>query len=73
MFEFDLVPGDVVVQLLDGNRTEIIELVRRTYLAHDAGQTINPDSYFLRFPEKPDARIIEAPTSGDCRTASPNL
>ncbi len=62
MFEFDLVPGPVVHEVLAGNRHAVLDLVRRTYLAHEAGESVNPDSYFLRFPEKPDARIIALPS-----------
>jgi hypothetical protein len=29
-----------------------------TYLPHDEGKIVNSESYFLRFPHKPDARII---------------
>lgn len=38
-----------------------MDIVRETYLAHHAGNTVNPGSYFLRFPEKPEARIIALP------------
>ena len=37
------------------------ELVRRAYLLHGEGRTVNPSSAFLRFPEKPDSRIITKP------------
>jgi ornithine cyclodeaminase len=62
MFEFDLVPGPVVHEILAGNRPTVLDRVRQTYLDHEAGQSVNPDSYFLRFPEKPDARIIALPS-----------
>jgi ornithine cyclodeaminase len=39
----------------------VVALVRDTYLLHHAGATINPDSYFLRFPDRPTARIIALP------------
>ncbi|GAA2084267.1 2,3-diaminopropionate biosynthesis protein SbnB [Streptomyces albiaxialis] len=61
MFEFSVITGTTARAVIDRTRPEIIEEVRRTYLTHDAGDSVNPDSYFLRFPEKPDARIIALP------------
>jgi ornithine cyclodeaminase len=59
--DFVVVPGKAVTALLDGRETEIVDLVRSAYLAHEDGRTVNPDSYFLRFPAKPEARIIALP------------
>jgi ornithine cyclodeaminase len=61
MFDFTMVPGPVVHEILREDRAAVIDVVRRTYLRHRAGETVNPDSHFLRFPEKPDARIIALP------------
>ncbi|MDY7090578.1 MAG: 2,3-diaminopropionate biosynthesis protein SbnB [Actinomycetota bacterium] len=61
MFSFDVVPGKVVKDLLDGSLTDVVEVVEDAYRRHDAGGTVNPDSYFLRFPDKPEARIIALP------------
>jgi hypothetical protein len=36
-------------------------LSRTAYRLHDSGSTLNPDSYFLRYPANPDARIIALP------------
>ncbi len=41
--------------------SEIVKAVRRAYELHAIAQTVNPDSYFLKFPEKPSARIIALP------------
>lgn len=61
MFDFDLVSGPAVQAILDADRSRVVDIVRHTYLAHHAGDTVNPDSYFLLFPDKPDARIITLP------------
>jgi ornithine cyclodeaminase len=40
-----------------------VELVKATYRLHSAGDSVNPPSYFLRFPDRPSARIIALPAS----------
>ncbi|GAA2677498.1 MULTISPECIES: 2,3-diaminopropionate biosynthesis protein SbnB [Actinosynnema] len=61
MFSFEVVPGKVVKDVLDTSVLDVVAVVEDAYLRHDEGRTVNPDSYFLRFPEKPDARIIALP------------
>ncbi|MDQ3090274.1 MAG: 2,3-diaminopropionate biosynthesis protein SbnB [Actinomycetota bacterium] len=61
MFAFDVIAGTVVKDVLDDSAEQVVELVEDAYLRHDDGRTVNPDSYFLRFPDKPDARIIALP------------
>ncbi len=58
---FHVIGGQAVRAILQDCRDEIVALVRRVYLAHHDRRTINPDSYFLRFPDKPSARIIALP------------
>jgi ornithine cyclodeaminase len=43
------------------NRNAVADAVEMAYRLHDLGQTVNPDSYFLRFPDRPNARIIALP------------
>ncbi|MFF7533223.1 2,3-diaminopropionate biosynthesis protein SbnB [Streptomyces bobili] len=61
VFEFSVVGGTTAREVIARSRPEIVREVRSTYLAHDDGDSVNPDSYFLRFPDKPDARIIALP------------
>ena len=49
--------------MLHGREKEIVELVETTYRLHGAGDTVNPPSYFLRFPDRPSSRIIALPAS----------
>lgn len=65
---FSVIPGPVIQDILSNNRSNTIELVRETYLAHHRGQVVNPDSWFLRFPDAPHNRIIALLAS----IASPN-
>ncbi|KJK51704.1 ornithine cyclodeaminase [Lentzea aerocolonigenes] len=71
MFGFTVVPGRVVHSVIQSSPTRISDIVRECYLLHGKGDTVNPNSYFLRFPEKPDARIIALPAyvGGDVRVA----
>ena len=58
---FCVVPGSAVKHVIEGNRKTIFNAVEAAYRLHAAGGTVNPDSNFLRYPDKPSARIIALP------------
>jgi N-[(2S)-2-amino-2-carboxyethyl]-L-glutamate dehydrogenase len=58
---FHVVPGSVAADILADSRHLILEIVRNIYLGHERGVTINPASYFLRFPGQPSDRVIALP------------
>ena len=60
-FELSIINGKTVSDIIRGHREKCIEIVGNAYVAHARGQSVNPDSYFLRFPGKPDCRIIALP------------
>jgi N-[(2S)-2-amino-2-carboxyethyl]-L-glutamate dehydrogenase len=60
---FAVIPGAQVQQALRGREKEVVELVESTYRLHGAGDSVNPPSYFLRFPDRPSSRIIALPAS----------
>jgi ornithine cyclodeaminase len=60
---FAVIPGAQVHDALQGREKQIVELVEATYRVHGAGDSVNPPSYFLRFPDRPDSRIIALPAS----------
>jgi 2,3-diaminopropionate biosynthesis protein SbnB len=60
-FEFSVVSGDAAHEVVRSNISRIVDLVAEAYRAHGAGQTVNPASQFLRFPDRPNARIIALP------------
>ncbi|MFI7337570.1 2,3-diaminopropionate biosynthesis protein SbnB [Streptomyces sp. NPDC050085] len=60
---FSVISGHQVQQVLDGRELEILELIEAVYRLHGAGGTVNPPSFFLRFPDRPSARIIGLPAS----------
>lgn len=59
----NIVPGNVVKQILEKSCKEVVNIVKDTYAAHERGETINPDSYFLRYPNQTTDRIIALPAS----------
>jgi 2,3-diaminopropionate biosynthesis protein sbnB len=61
MPSFTVLSGSAVKGILDRDPALVLDLIRDAYLLHENGETINPDSYFLRFPERPEARIIALP------------
>jgi ornithine cyclodeaminase len=60
-FELSIINGKTVFDIVRAHRDDCIEIVRDAYLAHAQGKSVNPDSYFLKFPDKPDCRIIALP------------
>ncbi|WP_320777628.1 2,3-diaminopropionate biosynthesis protein SbnB [Streptomyces sp. CRN 30] len=60
---FAVVPGEQVQEVLQGREPEVGEVVEAVYRLHGAGDSVNPPSYFLRFPDRPSARIIALPAS----------
>src|SRR5580765_6086867 len=58
---FHVVSGPVVRRIIDENRQRVFETVEMAYRLHASGNAINPDSYFLRYPDRPSARIIALP------------
>jgi N-[(2S)-2-amino-2-carboxyethyl]-L-glutamate dehydrogenase len=60
---FAVISGTQVQQALQGSEKQVVELVEATYRLHGAGDSVNPPSYFLRFPDRPTSRIIALPAS----------
>ncbi|MFI7135986.1 2,3-diaminopropionate biosynthesis protein SbnB [Nonomuraea sp. NPDC050153] len=60
---FAVVPGEQVAGVLHGREKQVTAVVEAAYRLHGEGRTVNPDSYFLRFPDRPSARIIALPAS----------
>ena len=60
---FAVISGGQVQEVLHGRENEVMDLVETTYRVHGAGNSVNPPSYFLRFPDRPSSRIIALPAS----------
>src|SRR5271154_5584310 len=56
-----VVPGSAVKRIIDDNMKPVFDAVEAAYRLHSSGNTLNPDSYFLRYPDNPSARIIALP------------
>ncbi|MEV5011027.1 MULTISPECIES: 2,3-diaminopropionate biosynthesis protein SbnB [unclassified Streptomyces] len=60
---FAVISGAQVQHALQDRETQIVDLIEATYQLHAAGESVNPPSYFLRFPDRPTSRIIALPAS----------
>ena len=58
---FYVVPGSTVKSVINDHRKQVFDAVAAAYRLHASGDSINPDSYFLRYPDNPGARIIALP------------
>jgi ornithine cyclodeaminase len=60
---FKIIGAPQVLTWLDKSPKKIFGRVHDAYLLHAADKTVNPDSYFLRFPDDNRNRIIALPAS----------
>ncbi len=60
---FAVISGNQVQQTLQGREKQIVELVETTYRLHGEGDSVNPESIFLRFEDRPTSRIIAKPAA----------
>ncbi|MHC5705838.1 2,3-diaminopropionate biosynthesis protein SbnB [Streptomyces tirandamycinicus] len=60
---FAVISGAQVQSALQHREKQITDLVEATYRLHATGDSVNPPSYFLRFPDRPNSRIIALPAS----------
>ncbi|MGW0330945.1 2,3-diaminopropionate biosynthesis protein SbnB [Streptomyces sp. NPDC003011] len=60
---FAVVTGAQVAEVLTGREKHVVNLVEDVYRLHGRGDSVNPPSYFLRFPDRPSSRIIALPAS----------
>jgi 2,3-diaminopropionate biosynthesis protein SbnB len=58
---FYVVPGSTVKRVIDDNKKQVFDAVEAAYRLHGSGNTVNPDSCFLRYPDRPCSRIIALP------------
>jgi 2,3-diaminopropionate biosynthesis protein SbnB len=63
MTTFSVISGADVQHALQDRHQEVVALVDAAYRAHSGGDSVNPPSYFLRFPDRPSSRIIALPAS----------
>lgn len=58
---FHVIGARDIAHILSEHHVSVMDLIQQTYEMHARRETINPDSYFLRFPEKEESRIIALP------------
>lgn len=59
---FYIVCGDSITKICNDSFKDIYDVIKNAYELHGKKQTVNPNSYFLRFPDKINARIIALPS-----------
>ncbi|MFC4564336.1 2,3-diaminopropionate biosynthesis protein SbnB [Nocardiopsis mangrovi] len=60
---FTVISAPDIESIISGQEKRIVDVVENTYIQHASGGSVNPPSYFLRFPEQPGDRIIALPSS----------
>jgi len=60
---FNVVTGESVERILYSNIFEVYDIIKNTYAEHEKKNTVNPNSFFLRFPDEEATRIIALPAA----------
>ncbi|MUK29129.1 2,3-diaminopropionate biosynthesis protein SbnB [Aliivibrio fischeri] len=60
---FKVIGATTIKKWLEKNTFDMITTVEKVYAQFKVGDTVCPDSYFLRFPTAPNNRIIALPAS----------
>jgi ornithine cyclodeaminase len=60
-FHFRIIKGATAHRIITADVAACQQVIAEAYVAHHHGQSVNPNSYFLRFPDRPSARIIALP------------
>jgi len=61
--QFAVIGGAQVRSVLRNHERDVVRLVETGYRLHGSGQSVNPLSVFLRFPDRPACRVIALPAS----------
>lgn len=60
---FKVIGNKHIEMWVENNQQKLFDLVCDTYVSHASGKTVNPNSYFLRYPNSDHNRIIALPAS----------
>jgi 2,3-diaminopropionate biosynthesis protein SbnB len=60
---FSFVGAPAVAEALNSRPGQVMDLVEKAYRLHGAGETVNPQSVFLRLPDSPRSRAIALPAA----------
>lgn len=63
MHDLRVISAPDIIEVLDSLGPALLDIVEKTYLLHADGRAVNPDSYFLRFPDDERNRIIALPAA----------
>lgn len=58
---FSVIGAREIIGIIKDKEILIQELIKQTYILHYQNLTVNPNSCFLRYPDKPKSRIIALP------------
>lgn len=69
MPNFTVIGAEFVQRWLYDSSTRLLDITLDAYKKFHGEKAVNPDSYFLRFPDNPNTRIIALPASSESEPA----